>query len=74
MAKKLIPWNTPNLSAYRVAKDTGIPNMALTEILRGKGRAGDKTSIRGSLLCGTLFRQPQEAGLWGRNILIGYLK
>jgi len=58
MAKKLIPLEHPgvflkeefleplNLSAYRVAKDTGIPNMALSEILRGKRSITPRVGIR----------------------------
>ncbi len=35
-----------NLSAYRVAKDTGIPYMALSEILRGKRSITPRVGIR----------------------------
>jgi len=58
MAEKLIPLEHPGvvlkeefleplrLSAYRVAKDTGIPNMALSEILRGKRSITPRVGIR----------------------------
>jgi len=35
-----------NVSAYRVSKDTGIPNMALSEILRGKRNITPRVGIR----------------------------
>lgn len=58
MAKKLIPLEHPgvflkeefleplNLSAYRVSKDTGIPNMALSEIFRGMRSITPRVGIR----------------------------
>lgn len=58
MAENLIPLEHPgvvlkeefleplSLSAYRVAKDTGIPNMALSEILRGKRSITPRVGIR----------------------------
>ena len=58
MAKKLIPLEHPgvflkeefleplSLSAYRVSKDTGISNMALSEILRGIRNITPRVGIR----------------------------
>lgn len=58
MAKKLIPLEHPgiflkeefleplNLSAYRVSKDTGVPSMALSEILRGIRSITPRVGIR----------------------------
>lgn len=58
MANKLIPLEHPgvflkeefleplSLSAYRVCKDTGIPSMALSEILRGIRSITPRIGIR----------------------------
>ncbi len=58
MAVKLIPLEHPGLflkeefmeplklSAYKVSKDTGIPNMALSEILRGLRGITPRVGIR----------------------------
>ncbi|MBF0287389.1 MAG: HigA family addiction module antidote protein [SAR324 cluster bacterium] len=34
------------ITAYRLAKDTSIPNMAVSEILRGKRRISPKVGLR----------------------------
>jgi addiction module HigA family antidote len=58
MAKKIIPLEHPgiflkeefmeplNLSAYKVAKDTGVANMAMSEILRGIRSITPRVGIR----------------------------
>ncbi len=58
MAKKIIPLEHPgiflkeefmeplNLSAYKVAKDTGVANMAMSEILRGRRSITPRVGIR----------------------------
>ena len=58
MTKKLIPLEHPgiflkeefleplNVSAYKVSKNTGIPNMALSEILRGLRSITPRVGIR----------------------------
>ncbi len=58
MAEKLIPLEHPGiilkeefmqpfgLSAYRLAKDTGISNMAISEIVRGKRNITPRVGIR----------------------------
>jgi addiction module HigA family antidote len=58
MAKKIIPLEHPgvflkeefmeplHLSAYKIAKDTGIPNMAISEILRGIRSITPRVGIR----------------------------
>ena len=58
MTSKLIPLEHPgfflkeefleplNLSAYKVSKNTGIPNMALSEILRGLRSITPRVGIR----------------------------
>ena len=58
MAKKMIPLEHPgiflieefmeplNLSAYKVAKDTGVANMAMSEILRGIRSITPRVGIR----------------------------
>ena len=58
MAKKLIPLECPGiflkeefmiplgLSAYKLAKNTGISNMTISEILRGKRRISPKVGLR----------------------------
>ena len=58
MAQKLIPLEHPglivkeefmeplNISAYKVSKDTGIPSMALSEILRGLRSITPRVGIR----------------------------
>ena len=58
MVKKLIPLEHPgvflkeeflgplSLSAYKVSKDTGIPSMALSEILRGIRSITPRVGIR----------------------------
>ena len=58
MAKKIIPLEHPgiflkeefmeplNLSAYKVSKDTGVANMAMSEILRGIRSITPRVGIR----------------------------
>ena len=58
MAKKIIPLEHPgiylkeefmeplNLTAYKVAKDTGVSNMAMSEILRGRRSITPRVGIR----------------------------
>lgn len=58
MAKQLIPLECPGiylkeefmvpigLSAYKLAKNTGISNMTLSEIIRGKRRISPKVGLR----------------------------
>lgn len=58
MAKKMIPLESPGiflkeefmiplkLSAYKLAKNTGISNMTISEILRGKRRISPKVGLR----------------------------
>ncbi len=58
MSEKLIPLEHPGiilkeefmqpfgLSAYRLAKDTGISNMAISEIVRGKRNITPRVGIR----------------------------